>query len=584
MPEMAATPEPTALDPSSIKAPEYDMEGLTQRQQLNQRGDFDPTNVQAGQAGFERPDTTPTSMWQVGSERINSPGYTPERIDAGGFSPEQIQAPKLNMSPTAAAGAGYDAAGFGLDTSNMPELIGINNGTRQRAEDAIYGRRSSRLDPMWGDRENAMKTELYNKGLREGDEAFSRAMRDFNFNRTDAYETAMNEAIMGGGTEMQRDADLARQNRGQVFTERALPAQLGAQTSIANANASAQTSIASAANAMRAQELDWQKQMGAAQIGMEAGKLNNMYGLQGAQLGMEAAKLNNTFGFQGAQMGMDADKFNATMGQNAEQFNARNWLDTQQQNWGKEFGLAGLQAQTSGQNAQLGLQAGLANQQMGLNAEQFNTNRDMSYAQFLEQQRASDLGERYMAGDKNFSNQQNLFALNQNAATTAYNQNMQSAEYAQRLRQQSIAEEQQRRGFSLNEMNAILNGQQVNMPGMPAFQGAQRSEAVQYNQAAQNQYQASMDAYNAKQAQTQSMMGGLTSMAGTAMMFSDRRLKRNVRKIGVLARHGVNLYAYDYIWGEPGVGVMADEVAHIPDAVVRHPSGFDMVNYGVIYG
>jgi SOS response regulatory protein OraA/RecX len=37
---------------------------------------------------------------------------------------------------------------------------------------------------------------------------------------------------------------------------------------------------------------------------------------------------------------------------------------------------------------------------------------------------------------------------------------MSSANYQNQLRQQQIAEDMQRRGYSLNEINAILTGQQ----------------------------------------------------------------------------------------------------------------------------
>jgi len=40
------------------------------------------------------------------------------------------------------------------------------------------------------------------------------------------------------------------------------------------------------------------------------------------------------------------------------------------------------------------------------------------------------------------------------------------------LRQQAIAEEAQRRGMPLNELNALLTGQQVGMPQMPGFNAA----------------------------------------------------------------------------------------------------------------
>src|SRR4051794_26205570 len=66
-----------------------------------------------------------------------------------------------------------------------------------------------------------------------------------------------------------------------------------------------------------------------------------------------------------------------------------------------------------------------------------------------------------------------------------------------------------------------------------------------------------------------------------AMVKSDRRLKRNVVKIGVTA-HRLNLYEYD-IFDRRQRGVMADEVAQVmPLAVSIGPDGFQRVDYGML--
>jgi hypothetical protein len=81
--------------------------------------------------------------------------------------------------------------------------------------------------------------------------------------------------------------------------------------------------------------------------------------------------------------------------------------------------------------------------------------------------------------------------------------------------------------------------------------------------------------------QQQSSGGGSSqaeNAAKIAMMFmSDRRLKRNIQPIGI--HKGNQWYSYDYIWGEPSIGVIADEVPH---AAVMHPSGFMMVDYSKV--
>jgi hypothetical protein len=66
-------------------------------------------------------------------------------------------------------------------------------------------------------------------------------------------------------------------------------------------------------------------------------------------------------------------------------------------------------------------------------------------------------------------------------------------------------------------------------------------------------------------------------------MFSDRRLKKDVRPVGVTAS-GLRVYKFRYLWDTiktlPRVGYMADEVSKIfPHAVSRDISGYDRVNY-----
>jgi len=149
-----------------------------------------------------------------------------------------------------------------------------------------------------------------------------------------------------------------------------------------------------------------------------------------------------------------------------------------------------------------------------------------------------------------------------------FQQQKQQADYANNLRQSQMAEEMKKRGFSLNEINAIMTGQQVQAPSFESFSQAGRGKGVDYSGAAQ----ATGDA---EQANYQAMMGGLGQAAGAASMFCDRRLKINIKRVGEFL--GFPFYTYDYIWGEKAAGVMADEVNK--EAVSTHSSGFKMVDY-----
>lgn len=87
------------------------------------------------------------------------------------------------------------------------------------------------------------------------------------------------------------------------------------------------------------------------------------------------------------------------------------------------------------------------------------------------------------------------------------------AAFQNTARQADIASEMQKRGFSLNEINGLLNGQQIGMPSMPGFQGATKSETTDYSGAAKNQYAAAQDAANASNA----TISGVANLAGGAM-------------------------------------------------------------------
>lgn len=73
------------------------------------------------------------------------------------------------------------------------------------------------------------------------------------------------------------------------------------------------------------------------------------------------------------------------------------------------------------------------------------------------------------------------------------------------------------------------------------------------------------------------ILGGITTaLPILGSLFSDRDLKRDIRKIGEIA-DGVGLYMFKYIWdARDRIGVMADE---IPEEFVTEKSGFKAVDY-----
>jgi hypothetical protein len=185
-----------------------------------------------------------------------------------------------------------------------------------------------------------------------------------------------------------------------------------------------------------------------------------------------------------------------------------------------------LQTQLSNMGHQIGSEGykrALDELNMRQAAERFNAlDTAGSEAQRLYQMQ---MGARQQAfqedvGAGGFANQAldltRIQAMNQ-AAGQQFGLNERAAAFQNQLRQQAIAEEAQRRGMSLNEMNALLSGQQVSMPTMPSFMGAGRAETPNILGATQMGYDAQLGAYNAQQAQGANMMGGLFSLGSAAM-------------------------------------------------------------------
>jgi Chaperone of endosialidase len=229
---------------------------------------------------------------------------------------------------------------------------------------------------------------------------------------------------------------------------------------------------------------------------------------------------------------------------------------------------------------------GLAANQFANQATQQAYNQNLGAAQFgnqaLQQQYNQNLGsaqfQNQALGQASALDQSRMQSQN-NAISQQYGLNNQFAQNQNQLRQQMIAEEMQRRGMSLNEMNALLSGQQVQMPNMPSFSASGRAETPNILGATQSAYDAQLGAYNADQAAFGNLLGAGAQLGSAAFMFSDRRLKSNIKRVGT---HAIGVGIYDYtMMGMSQRGVIAQEVQAVrPDLVKRHASGYLTVNYG----
>jgi DNA-binding transcriptional MerR regulator len=195
---------------------------------------------------------------------------------------------------------------------------------------------------------------------------------------------------------------------------------------------------------------------------------------------------------------------------------------------------------------------------------------------FANQAAMNDFQQRMMAGQAGWDATRQAAEFQNAARAGSAQERYQYADYYNQIRQQQMNEYLAQRGFTLNEIQALLNNQQVGLPQFNQFSQAGRADPTQYLQAAQLQGQQAAANASADNQFMNSLIGGASNVAGMAAMggmFSDRRLKSGIKKIGV--RNGVNWYRYT-IGGQQQIGVMADEV---PWAAFEHPSGYLMVDY-----
>lgn len=79
------------------------------------------------------------------------------------------------------------------------------------------------------------------------------------------------------------------------------------------------------------------------------------------------------------------------------------------------------------------------------------------------------------------------------------------------------------------------------------------------------------------------VMPALGLALSAASMFSDKRVKTDIQRVGV-TDNGLPIYTYRYKWGGPiQMGVMAQDVEKVKPEAVTEFYGIKMVNYSMIY-
>tara|TARA_R110002153_G_scaffold274037_1_gene446779 strand:- start:19039 stop:19881 length:843 start_codon:yes stop_codon:yes gene_type:complete len=92
----------------------------------------------------------------------------------------------------------------GIAQTTGNEEFTYDSSNRQRAEDAAYGRATSRLDPQFEQKRSELEIRLRNRGLSSGDQQYQSEMENFGRSQNDAYEQARMGSVGEGRAEDQQ--------------------------------------------------------------------------------------------------------------------------------------------------------------------------------------------------------------------------------------------------------------------------------------------------------------------------------------------------------------------------------------------
>lgn len=189
---------------------------------------------------------------------------------------------------------------------------------------------------------------------------------------------------------------------------------------------------------------------------------------------------------------------------------AKSQLDTQLQNQGLKKGdaaydtamrnlenqqnMATLQAEN--QSVLTGANVGAQQQARDLATQEQKFGQGLAGAQYQTGANQAKFGQELSAGQQGFG------------------QRLAAAQYQSTAAGQQIAQEMQKRGFTLNQINAILGGNQIGLPPTPSFATAGAGQPIQALAAASEQGQANNAAFSAQQQGT----AGLEAGAGSAIL------------------------------------------------------------------
>lgn len=226
-------------------------------------------------------------------------------VDAGNLELDRFSGSNVGMNDL-----GYDKNSFSSE--------------RQAVEDAVFNRSSRMLDPMYTQQEESIRNRLANQGLMEGSEAYNRELENFNRGKSNAYQNAVDSAVLAGGQEQSRLlGDLLASRQNDLTNQQA------------RFNSQLQTNQVN--NAATGTEFDKNLQGGLANFttGLQANQANNQTAQNQFQQGMQSQQANSQYDLQLMQALL------AARGQGFNEMQALNQGTTIQQPQFGNYGMAG---------------------------------------------------------------------------------------------------------------------------------------------------------------------------------------------------------------------------------------------------
>lgn len=413
-------------------------------------------------------------------------------------------------------------------------------------EMARYNTNSNRINQQtpWG-------SLTYTNNQSYDNAAYARAMQDWN-------------ASKKKGT-MPNQNDFVRDNWTQTETvspeiQKALDSQIAIQQGLSDqANSMLNTVKNSYAQPFTAKKWD---EYTAGMPGVNTSSLGRIGSFSGDGSGIDTSRVGQAgvFGGNGDGINVNAPQFTnarqdeyARAAYDSQMGLLRGDLDNQEQRTNNRLALQGLTPGSEASDRALGsFYDGRSRQLQSLAAQSVLTGNQMSNTDYGSQ--LAGFGAGNQAQGQKFALDQEGYNTNLNGLTTnaqlqaAYNQaqaqkfaldqegfntnanatlnnaQLQAGENAQ---QQQLynqlaqtygmnwQQEQTLRNMPLNELNALLNGQQVQNPTFEGYNMQQYVPGADYSGAAQSQYQAEMDAFNAQSKNRNAGIGAVAGIAGS---------------------------------------------------------------------